>query len=131
MYTYRKVLNVSTRFYFSVYVTISLVRRCLCRGLLRSILPSNTIYLGHRQLQQYQLYKPPFLVLERNQLLLRLVSTCDNHAVFLQCTMYTQLSAVPFCIVVCIPARAGLLNAPCYASLWTVLHYVYIIIQSQ
>ena len=136
MYTYRIVLNVSTRFYFSVYATISLEPRascCLCRGQLPSILPSNAIYLGHRQLQHYQLYNPPFLVLERNQLLLRFVSTCDNHAVFFygEPCSYTQLSAVPFCIVVCIPVRVGLLNAPCYASLGTVLHYVYIIIQSQ
>ena len=85
VYTYRIVLNVSTRFYFSVYATISLAPRascCLCRGQLPSIMPSNAIYLGHRQLRQYQLYNPPFLVLERNQLLLRFVSTCDNHAVF-------------------------------------------------
>ena len=80
MYTYRIVVNVSTRFYFSVYATISLASCCLCRGQLPSILPSNAIYLGYRELQQYQLYNPPFLVLERNQLLLRFVSTCDNHA---------------------------------------------------
>ena len=135
VYTYRIVLNVSTRFYFSVYTTISLEPRascCLCRGQLPSILPFNAIYLGHRQLQQYQLYNPPFLVLERNQLLLRFVSTCDNRAVFFYSEpCHTQLSAVPFYIVVCIPVRVGLLNAPCYASLGTVLHYVYIIIQSQ
>ena len=42
----------STRFYFSVYATISLEPRascCLCRGQLPGILLSNAVYLGHRQ----------------------------------------------------------------------------------
>ena len=61
VYTYRIVLNVSTRFYFSVYATISLAPRascCLCRGQLPSIMPSisvtvnsdNTSSTTHRSL---------------------------------------------------------------------------------
>ena len=126
VYTYRIVLNVSTRFYFSVYATTSLVPRACVR-----LLPTpehHAFYLGHRQLRQCQFYNPRFFVLERNQLLLRFVSTCDNHAVFFYGEPCTQLAAVPFCIAVCIPVRVGLLNVLCYASLGPLyLHYVYII----
>ena len=45
--TDRIVLNVSTRFYFSVYTTISLEPRascCLCHGQLSSTMPSNAMH---------------------------------------------------------------------------------------
>ena len=83
VHTYRIVLNVSTRFYFSVCATISLelVRlavfvtvnsRALC-------LLTPCTHLGHHQLRQCQVYNRPFLVLERSQLLLRFAST-NNYA---------------------------------------------------
>ena len=79
--TYRIVLNVSTRFYFSVYATISLDPRASLLPLTRApCLPTPCTHLGHSQLRQYQVYNPPFLVLERNQLLLRFASTCDDHS---------------------------------------------------
>ena len=78
--TYRIVLNVSTCFYFSVYATISLEPRASLLSLTRApCLLTPCTHLGHRQLRQYQVYNRPFLVLERNQLLLRFAST-NNHA---------------------------------------------------
>ena len=100
VHTYRIVLNVSTRFYFSVYATISLEPRascCLCHGqfhwsLVRlavfvtvnsraPCLVTPCTHLGHHQLRQCQVYNRSFLVLERSQLLLRFAST-NNYAVF-------------------------------------------------
>ena len=67
--TYRIVLNVSTRLYFSVYATISLEPRASLLCLTRSpCLLTPCTHLGHRQLRQYQVYNRPFLVLERNRL---------------------------------------------------------------
>ena len=104
---------------------------CMRASLLTASTPEHHVfYVGHRQLRQCQLYNPRFLVLERNQLLLRFVSTCDNHAICFYGEPCTQLAAVPFCIAVRIPVRVGLLNVPCYASLGTVLstlcvHHIY------
>ena len=131
MYTYRIVLNVSTRFYFSVYANNFTGASCMRASFATP--EHHAFYLGHRQLRQCQLYNPRFLVLERNQLLLRFVSTCDNHAVVFSTVNHVHnllRYSVPFCIAVCIPVRVGLLNVPCYASLGTVLstlcvHHIY------
>ena len=80
---------------------------CLCHSQLSSAMPYT--HFGHRQLRS-------FLVLERNQLLLRFAST-NNHAMrFLQWTMSIQLATVPLCVVVCIPVHVGSLNVPCCIS---------------
>ena len=68
------------RFYFSVYATISLEPRASLLSLTRApclLMPCT--HIGHRQVQQYQIYNRPFIVLKRNQLLLRFAST-NNHA---------------------------------------------------
>ena len=127
------VLNVFKRFYFSVYGTISLepcasrLCRCFCHGQLLSAVPCNTACLDHCQLRQYQFYNLPSVVLEWSQLLLCFVSTCDNNLAmrFLQKTMYTQLAAVPFYIVVCIPVGVGSLNMRYCVSLWTIIFCVH------
>ena len=83
VHTYRIVLNVSTRFYFSVYTTFhwSLVRLAVFVTVnsRAPCLLTPCTHLGHHQLRQCQVYNRPFLVLERSQLLLRFAST-NNYA---------------------------------------------------
>ena len=83
VHTYRIVLNVSTRFYFSVCATISLelVRLAVFVTVNSRALGLLTpcTHLGHHQLRQCQVYNRPFLVLELSQLLLRFAST-NNYA---------------------------------------------------
>ena len=84
VHTYRIVLNVYPRFYFRVYATISLEPSASLLYLNQApCLLTPCTHLGRRQLRQYQVYNRPFLVLERNQLLLRFTST-NNQAVRLR-----------------------------------------------
>ena len=84
VYTYRIVLNVSTRFYFSVYTTISLVprtdRACvrlLLDSQLPSIMPSISVTVNSDSASSTT---HDSLCLNGINSVLRFVSTCDNHA---------------------------------------------------
>ena len=107
--TYRIVLNVSTRFYFSVYATILLEPR---KSLL-SLTPAPC--RGHTPIS--------VIVNSDNTKSTTDHSLCSTPAAFrlhqqprYAFSTVNQLSTVPLCVVVYIPVHVGSLNVPCCAS---------------